>query len=867
MTLFRRGLWLMSALLIALTALLAVYVWRAFPVRDGHAQLPGLSQAVVVERDPADVTHIRAHSALDAWRSLGYVHAQERGWQLAFNRRLMHGTLSEVLGPATLDTDKLLRTLGIARAAARQLAQLPPDVQAALQAYSDGIDAFHRHSPQALPPEFHLLRDRPGAGDGTAWSPADSVGWSLMLALDLGGNWGNEFARLSAAEVLDHQRLWQLFPPYPGEAPAATVDLPALYRALGVYKAPPPQPIATESGASQPVGTGAKGYFDALFGRRMADWAKNWADSAGFNEGKGSNNWVVAGTHTASGRPLLANDPHLGLSAPAIWYFARLQAPATDATPALNVVGATLPGLPFVVLGRTEKVAWGFTNTAPDVQDLYLEQINPANLGQYRVPGAGAEPVWQNFATRTETIRVKGQPDVSLTVRETRHGPVLSDVQPSHGALIDTRRFVLALRWAALDDDNRTVVAGMRTNHAQSVTDLLAANADYHSPMQNLVAADTSGAVLYKAIGKVPLRRTDSDIRGVAPSPGWDARHDWAGWLPYADTPQVLPQDVRQGAQACGVNDAAWAPAAPDPSAVQGAGWLATANQRITPPGYPHYLGQDWTVPYRQQRIATLLDASNRHDLASMARIQNDTVSLAAQALLPVLRSASSSHRLAPAAQQALKNFDADMRADSAAALIFAVWADELTRGLLAPRLGDERFKALYGKRHFRAAVEGILARDDAYWCAPLSCSGQVGVALSRALDRLSALHGDQVAQWRWGDAHPAHSSHRPFGNVPALAPWFDLQVPSGGDIFSVNVGQYWANDPSEPFASRHAASLRALYDLDNLENSRFIYQSGQSGLVFSPRYRDMQTEWATGAYRPLQLQPATIRHRLVLQP
>ena len=399
---------------------------------------------------------------------------------------------------------------------------------------------------------------------------------------------------------------------------------------------------------------------------------------------------MVAGSHTASGKPLLANDPHLALSAPAIWYFARLKAPGLD------VVGATLPGLPFVVIGRTDAVAWGFTNTGPDVQDLYLEQVNPTNPAQYRTPDG-----WADFASRTETIKVKGKPDVAFTTRDTRHGPVLSDAQASIGEYLDTKKFVLSLRWSALDPDNRTILAGLRANRARSVDELTAAWADYHSPMQNVVMADTSGRIAYKAVGKVPLRRADNDIRGIAPSPGWDARYDWAGWLPFADTPQDNPTLTAER------------------------GWIATANQRIHAADYPYFIGQDWHVPYRYDRIAELLAARPKHDLDSMRALQADVKSAATLRLLPTLQATTSTHALAAAALATLKGFDGTMTEAGAAPLVFSAWADELTRGLLAPKLGAKRFVGQYGKRQFRGAVETIMASNDEWWCAPKTCAEQ----------------------------------------------------------------------------------------------------------------------------------------------
>ncbi|PUE43612.1 penicillin acylase family protein [Limnohabitans sp. Hippo3] len=824
--------WIARILLVAVVALLAaggalsVHLLRGMPQLDGETSLKGLSGPVQITRDASDVTHINARNALDAWRAIGFVHAQERGWQMAFNRRVMRGELSEILGKATLDTDKLMRTLGIIGMAQQQLKGLSPATQAALQAYSEGIQTAWQSGAVRPSPEFKVLGTQASGADGQTWTPEDSVGWALMMALDLGGNWGQEFARLSAGQILNNKQLWQLLPAYPGEKPATAVDLPGLYARLGVY-------AATAAKAAQMPAAASP----------LAQWSADWVRDMGILEGKGSNNWVVPGSRTVSGKPLLANDPHLALSSPAIWYYAHLQAPAGELPgghkhPALDVIGATLPGLPFVVLGRTQGVAWGFTNTGPDVQDLYLEQLDAAKPGQYRTPEG-----WAAFAERSETIRVKGQADVALKVRSTRHGPVISDVQPQYQGLLDASRYAVSLRWSALTPDNKTIEAGMQANWAQTVPQLQDAFAEHHAPMQSVVMADTLGQVAYKAVGKVPTRSASNDIRGVAPSPGWLAQYDWTGWLPYAQNPAV------------------------DAAQIEKKGWHATANQNILPPGYAHFVGGDWTTPERFDRIEQLLAATPRHSLQSMQTIQNDVLSLGAKTLQAKLGQVSSQHPLAPAALKLLAGFDGQMRTDSAAALVLNVWADELTRGLLVPHLGAERFQALYGKRHFRAAVEGMLDRADAFWCGPAGCPAQVSSALDRALDRIAASQGRDVSAWRWGAWHPAISSHKPFGKVPYLNALFDVRVESAGDLFTVNVGQYWANDKQAPFANRHAASMRAVYDLSETGQSVFIYQTGQSGHAFDPRSRDMARQWAQGAYRALQQQPTAVLHRMTLRP
>lgn len=810
----------MAIVLLALLGFGAfqIYVLKSIAPLNGHAQLIGLSAAVEIKRDASDVTHIHAQNPIDAWRAIGYVHAQERGWQLAFNRQVMHGELSEWLGEPSLETDKLMRTLGIIKAAQAQFDKLPLNTQKALEAYAQGVQSGYA-SAQWRAPEFLILGINPSK-DMKPWTAVDSVGWALMMALDLGGNWGNEFARLMALQTLSTDELWTLLPPYPGEARGTKVDIAALYQNLGVY-AKPSTPQATGMANQQ------------LLASSTLD--------IGVLEGKGSNNWVLPGNNTKSGLPLLANDPHLGLSAPAVWYFAGLHAPAGKLPDGqthdeLNVVGATLPGLPFVVLGRTQKAAWGFTNTGPDVQDLFLEALEGKD--SYRTPSGQ-----QNFETRNEVIKVKGKGDVAIQVRSTRHGPVISDVQPAYAQFLNKDKYAIAIRWSALDPDNQTIVAGMEANFAKSVADLRQAFSKNHSPMQNVVMADANGHVLFKAAGKVPVRASSNDLNGMVPAPGWLAQYDWQSWIPYNQTPEVSQSDIEKR------------------------GWHATANQKILPPGYAQFLTNDWTGPERFDRIAQLLSSGTKLDANTMKSIQADVHSLAADRLLPYLQTLTSQHAKAAEALPLLKSFKGDMSRDSAGALIYAVWIDEVTRAILVPKLGETRFKALFGKRSFRPAVEGILATQDQSWCGVAGCQALMNKALDTALDKIVTMQGDKVSAWNWGRAHPALSSHRPFGNVKVLAGFFDVLGPSGGDGFTVNVGQYWTNSATLPFATRHAASMRAVYDLANLDESGFIYQTGQSGHPFSSRYQDMKDEWGQVKYRPLRMTTSGATQVLQLTP
>lgn len=821
---------LLATLLALLFVVIGIYVYLSFPTLSGEVKLAGLSGEVSIRRDLSDVTHIEAKNTLDVWRAMGYTHAQERSWQLEFNRRVMHGELSEILGSATLETDKLMRTLGIVQAAKAQYANYPADVKAQLDAYAEGINGFHAQNTgfgsQALPPEFHILGTKPGK-----WEATDSVGWALMMALDLGGNWGAEFARLSSLQVLSTQELWQMMPAYAGDSPVTKVDFAKLYRDLDVFVKPMPN-RAGKNVLQPKLDKAYSDSFSASLGREINDWATG----LGQVDSRGSNNWVISGNRTTFGKPILSNDPHLALSAPAVWYFAHLKSPEIDA------IGATLPGLPFVILGRTPTAAWGFTNTGADSQDLYLEQLDPADPKKYRTPTGMAA-----FTEREEVIKVKKQGNVKYTVRTTRHGPVVSDAQSAYEPILNKSKYAVALRWAALDADNLTIAAATKVMQAKNINDLELAFSVNHSPMQNIVMADTTGQTMYKAAGKVPQRDIGDDIKGVAPSLGWEAKYDWAGWLPYAKTPEVRH------------------------AAIDKKGWYATANQKIHTNDYPFFIGQDWVQSYRYDRIESLLAATPIHDVSTIQATLKDHVSLAALKLLPTIKAIQSDHPMAAAVQAQFKNYDGLMSKETIAGTVINLWADELTRSLLGEKLGLAKFKTLYGKRQFRQGLEEIIAADSGKgnkaWCAPQSCAERYSAAFDATLNNLGHLYGKDVSLWSWGKIHVALSSHKPFSSVPVLKNFFTVTVPSVGDPFTPNVGQYYLNEADRPFANRHAASLRAIYDLADLEKSEFIYQTGQSGLVFSSRYKDMAQDWSNMKFRKLQMKTNSFSSNLKLTP
>ena len=816
-----RGALALGVLAVLLAAVALGYRQLALPKTEGLLHASGLRAGLTLERDAHGIPTIRASSPEDAWFGLGFAHAQDRLWQLETHKRIASGRLAEAFGANALDADKFLRALGVRRSAQAQWEKADPQVRSMLNAYSAGINAFLREHLQARPPEFLLLGVEP-----EDWTPVDSLGWSIMMAWDLGANWGSELLRLRLSLVMPTERIAQLLPPYPGEPALATADYAGLYRRLGIATGPTPTAVAaTEPGAP-------------------------WLPESNV-EGAGSNNWVVAGSRSATGSPLLANDPHLKLSAPSLWYLARLEAPG------LHVAGATLPGLPLVVLGQNEHIAWGFTNTAPDVQDLYLERIVAAREAgdpeRYETPDGSAQ--FENFA---QTIRVKGRPDIAFTARQSRHGPVISDaggavtaglagVGPQ--ALAAAPRYALALRWTALDGDaSATLAAGLAFNRARSVEEFVAASAAYVAPMQNMVVADARRIAMVAA-GRVPLRHPDNDLRGLAPAPGWQPRYDWQGYLEPSETPRE--HDPQRG-------------------------WIATANQRIHGPLYPHFITSEWAPPYRQQRIEQLLQAQPLHSVQSLAAIQADLASGATRRLLPFLARARSSHPLAAQAALALQGFDGTMAAESAAPLLFWAWARQLTRAVFADDVGPGLFDAQLANRSFREALEGVLERDDLGWCddrrtrAVESCAWQADAALAHALDELRALQGSEVTQWRWGRAHLARLEHRPFSRVPWLAPWFELRTPVGGDTYSVNVSRVSLKPDAstgESFLAEHGPGLRAIYDLRDRSKSRFMQSSGQSGLFFSSRYRDFIDPWARNAFVPVWEGEGQQGHLLRLEP
>ena len=799
-------LWLFSLVLAGCLVIAVAYLYSAQTSPSGKRVIKGIGDSVVITFDESDIPHIKANSQSDALFALGYLHATERSWQMEMNRRLASGRLSEILGSETVKIDRFIRTLGIKHAAEQQFDKYPVSTKRLLQAYADGVNAGNAHLGWALPLEYFLTGSKPGH-----WSPTDSVAWMLMMALDLGGNWQKELQRLELSQYLTTRQVWEVLPPFEADEPVTNMDFAKIYRDLNLFnpKAGPANSRSSKLPATE---------LSAI-------------DLPGGKEGIGSNNWALAGKLTASGKPLLANDPHLGLSAPAIWYFAGLDAPG------INVIGGTLPGIPAVILGRTEKFAWSFTNTNPDVQDLYIEQIDSKNPGMYRGPD-GPLP----FKVRQEIIDIKGEPSITFIVKETRHGPVISDSYERAKRVINTDRFALALRWTALDIENQSVAGLLEMNRAKDIDSFKQALRQNYAPMQNVVMADAEGNIAYQAAGVAPKRLLHHGLYGVAPAPGWDKQYDWNGYVSFDQLP--ASNNPEQG-------------------------WIATANQRIISSNDPNPLTADWDLSARYDRIVDLIKSRHSHDLDYMKVMQADTLSLSSIPLLELFKASKPTHPLGGKALEASKDFDGDMKVDSAAALIFNAWADHLTRNLFS-RLGY-MFTETYGDRNYRGALLAQVRNPNSPWCDDPktenveTCLDASNDAFDKALKYLSSEYGNDPSKWAWGKAHIATSEHRPLSKIAFLGKLFNLESPFPGDSNTINVGRLELLRSDNPYSTVQGPSLRAIYDLSDLEKSLFIYQTGQSGWVQSKLYRNMNPLWAKGEYLPLQMKPENTKRQLEL--
>lgn len=785
-----------------------VYLRQSLPDYDSDVTVAGLTGDVDIVRDADAIPHIFASTRRDGLFGLGYVHAQDRLWQLEFQRRIGHGRLSEVFGAATLPQDRFLRTVGFARAAQRAWDRLPTETQADINAYVAGVNAFIRtHHGRALPPEFTALRFEPEPFTGV-----DVVVWVKMMAWDLSANYSSELVRQDLIAKVGAERVNQLLPPYPVDGLSILNDQPTV------------PPVTASPVAQSPGSTTSSAW--PLFERTLRSGNAVVADAllaGAMREAIGSNNWVVDGSLTATGAPLLANDPHLAAKVPSIWYLAHVSAGDFD------IIGATLPGTPAVALGRNRFMAWGATNVGADVQDLYREHLDATGrMAEFR---GQMEPM----SVVQETIAVKGAAPVVVEVRITRHGPLVSDAINANSAASKTPSQApplepLAFRWTALDDEDLTIDAYMRMNQARNWDDVTAALKDYVVPSQNFVFATTDGHIGYYAPGRIPVRASGD---GLQPAEGWTGEAEWTGVVPFDQLPHAY-----------------------DPPSHM----IVTANNRPSgAPGAP-MLGLEYPNPYRAERITELLreiTAAKKLTPDDFARIQADTVSLHARSLLPrLLAHVQPTTALDRQAVEMLRAWDDNAAGASPAAAIFEAWFLRLAPSLVGDELDtstaayESRFSGI--TRFVEATLDG-----NPGWCDNITtavretCDQVVTTALHAAVEQLSERMGRDPERWRWDSVHTAVFPHQGLDAVGALRPILSRRRPSPGDWSTVNVGPVAAD---APFEQRSIPSYRGIFDLSAANDSRYIDPVGASGHFLSPHYDDFMQDWSQGRYRKVRM-------------
>lgn len=766
-----------------------LYLRTANPVLDGKVSLAGLQGPVEVLRDEYGIPSIFAANERDLYRAIGYIHAQERLWQMDLYHRIAEGRMAELFGSAQVETDRFLRTVGIARAAEQEESLLGAQERLLLQAYADGVNAWLTKPPRALPPEFLILRAKP-----QPWTVLASLEVAKLMAWDL-TSWQSELshqalaARVSPALMKEVENSLLQPGPIILEGFAEWQTKPALpVHGLAPHRTPN-EPSLMPDGALRLLG--------------LASLAR------------ASNAWIVDGRYTASKKPMLANDMHLALQLPSQWFLVGLHGGS------INAVGMTLPGLPMIIVGNTARVAWGLTSSMVDDLDFFIEKLDPQSPDRY-VTAEGSRPL----EIRTEQITVHSGAPVTVKVRSTHRGPLLSDVLPG------SSNQLLSLRWTG-QDPAQSIAALMKMNRAESAAELIAASKGFGGPPLVLLATDAAGDIQVKLIGNVPVRGQGD---GSVPMPGWLLGADWQRMLSFDE--QI------GGKQPPG-------------------GHVISANNQIVGSEYPYLLTRSYGNPYRAQRIAQLLEGRTNLTAADFAAQQLDVKDLLALRYLPhAVRAARDAKRMNEAAL--LSSWDGQARSDSVAASLFYTWQLELRQRLAQDELGERATKIPL------CLVSAVLDAGNSPWVDDTRTPQRETL---EELERAAMIQAVQQVRGRpWGDALTMHVDHV-LGSVPVLDKLLGLNLAPQRGIGShdtVNMAYFTGDQP--PFHSSYGATQRYVADLGNLDDGGgFALPSGQSGVPFSPHYRDQVSLWQKGKLLPIPLdrQKATQRavHRQSLLP
>ena len=845
----------------AIVGLVGAVTIRALPQQDGAIQIPGLGSAVTVLRDENGLVNIYADNPHDLFVAQGYVHAQERLWQMEVWRHISSGRLSELFGASTLAEDRFIRTMGWRQAAERDLAALSAGPRAALDAYAEGVNAYIDQHKGGLGLAFVVTGMKSGLGgiggyDVEPWTALDSLAWQKVQAWQLGGNFDTEVFRMLADEQLGDPKLTDaLFPPYDASMPVITPSTPSSGSVERGSTAAADGVVATPK--SPAADAGWRDVADV--GRRiLAIAGLDGGGALAGDHGVGSNDWVIAASKSKSGGALLANDPHLGIGMPSVWFINGLHCRTVGADCPFDVSGVSFPGVPGIILGHNAKIAWGATNTDPDVQDLYVETVDPKDPDSYLFKGESIP-----FATRTETITVAGGDDVTLDVRETRHGPILNDVDNRL-----TNAPLLALRWTATADVDGTFESIYKLQTAANFEEFRAAFATYGAPSQNFVYADADGHIGYVLPGHIPIRADGADL-GARPRSGSDGKHEWKGYIPTKDLPTQL-----------------------DPAS----GTIVSANNAAVDGGYPFFVASEWDPGYRASRIQTLVDeatAGAGATLDAMADIQNDTRVLRADLVRPHLAGIEPATPDGKAVLDEINDWDGWAAADSTGATAYLEFEYRLLRGLFDDDLGDLARDYVGSGASWQAMI-GLLDQPTSAWWDDRTTTGRTETApdiIAAALDAAGAdLRGayGEPKDWAWGRAHQAVFREQSLGES-GIAPleWYFNKGPIAvpGAAGAVN-NQYYRPDRTYPdpldpsftpvginrlFEVTTLPSYKLLIDMSDLDGARIVQTTGQSGNPGDSHYGDLIDDWAGGKTVPLyfteQAVEGTLAKRLTLTP